>query len=66
MVPRDPLRQAMGGLLISKGDHALFLIGLDAVVMVDTFDSLLDYQRLFTHVERTMQHTRYVPICSPF
>ena len=56
----------MGGLLISKGDHALFLIGLDAVVMVDTFDSLLDYQRLFTHVERTMQHTRYVPICSPF
>ena len=30
------------------------------------FDSLLGYQRLFTYVERTLQHMRYVPIYSPF
>ena len=45
MIPQDPLRQAMGGGLM-KGDHAPCPIGSDAVVMVDTFDSLLGYQSL--------------------
>ena len=34
MVPKDPLRQAMGGVLMT-GDHTLFLIGSDANVMVN-------------------------------
>ena len=43
MVPKDLLRQVMGGVLMI-GDHAPFRIGLDAAVMVDSprqpFDGL--------------------------
>ena len=34
MVPKDPLRQSMGGVLMTS-DHALFPIGSDAAVMLD-------------------------------
>ena len=43
MVPKDPLRQVMGGGLM-MGDHAPLSIGSDAAVMVDSprqpFDGL--------------------------
>ena len=43
MIPKDPLRQAMGGVLV-MGDHTPFGIGSDAAVMVDSprhpFDGL--------------------------
>ena len=34
MVPKDPLRQSMGGVLMT-GDHAPFPIGSEAAVLVD-------------------------------
>ena len=34
IVPKDPLRQSMVGVLIT-GDHAPFAIGSEAAVMVD-------------------------------
>ena len=41
MIPQDPLRQAMGGVLM-KGNHAPLLIGLDVAVMVDLPRRLFD------------------------